>query len=236
MSILEKLFGVSVPKALITEDDFRKLDNALTSGSLNKKRKALKVAEEAGSAAARVTPKLEPLLDAPGLQIEAARALWQVMRHPKALEHVRRALDQCKTQHDALLALALMANTEPQASTELLCRTEPFLDVLTTSSGRSDKDARYAAAALAQAAFDHEAVKRRLANAVVKPKNPQQKKYAALALGFSLSSDRKKMEEGLGFMNAFFDSPDIAMIAARNKIRDTHLEAGMRAAPALAQN
>jgi hypothetical protein len=141
-----------------------------------------------------------------------------------------------------LATFSQIAKDDSRYVPDLLGAIEPFITTMATSRGTGDsfdkvinvltsgddnKSARYAAAALTQVARDHEIVRKRLIATVNNPQSPQQKKYAALALGFSCYSDVKKMNEQLSFMNTFFDHPDLAMTAARNKIRDEALTLGL---------
>jgi hypothetical protein len=140
-----------------------------------------------------------------------------------------------------LLAFSQITRDEKGHVETLIQATAAFLDTLAGASGTGDvfdkvinaftsgddnKAARYAAGILAEIARDHPAVQEQLAAAVGNPRNKQQKKYAALALGFSCYADAQKMREQISFMNTFFDHPDMAMIPARNKIRDDALAAG----------
>lgn len=149
-----------------------------------------------------------------------------------------------------LLAFSRIASDEKGHIGTLIQATAAFLDTLAgacdtgdvfdkvisaVTSGDDNKAARYAAGILAEIARDHPAVKEQLAAAVGNPKNQQQAKYAALALGFTCYADARKMKEQIAFTNTFFDHPDIAMLAARNKIRDEALAAGFARAKQVEQ-
>jgi hypothetical protein len=149
---------------------------------------------------------------------------------------------------EALKALSQMAKDDSVHLQSLEECTQPFLDMMASGKGSGDmvekvfnvftggddnKAARHSAAFVAEIAWVHETVRRKLASIISKPQNEQQKRYAALALGFASQKDGKKMREQLSFMNTFFDHPDIATSAGRNKIRDDNTAMGLAVAKAI---
>ena len=243
------LFGPRVPKSLNSDADYADLQKVIETKSAGKTLKALRLVQETGTRATRAVPLIKPLLDSPQFRLPTACALWKVERNAKAPEIVRDAVGSPQNPNqEALLALSMIAKDEPSHVGTLVEATRALLDVMATSRGSGDPfdkvfnaftsgddntTARRAAATLAGIAWDHETVKKQLAGAISGPKNDQQEKYAALALGFTCYQDRKKMEEQMNFMNTFFDHPDIAMSAARNKIRDEAVSAGLALAAKL---
>lgn len=245
------LFGPRVPKQLNSDTDFSELEKVIATRSARKIFKALRLVEESGTQARRAVPTITPLLDTPQFCLATARALWRVERNPEAPKIIRKAVGSPQNPNqDALLALSMIAKDDQTHAGSLLEATQSLIEVLGAARGSGDPFdkvfnaftsgddntiARQAAATLAGVAWDHDPVKKQLAGAVKAPKNDQQKKYAALALGFTCYQDRKKMEEQMNFMNTFFDHPDIAMSSARNKIRADAISAGLGLAGKLSQ-
>lgn len=248
------LFGPRVPKTLQTDSDYAQLAAVLSTRSDGKIRDALALVEKAGGSARRAVPLVEPYLNQAAYAILAARALWRVSRSPQAAETILNALNtpdppsdsdhslRVLRQGEVLLAISLIAADDPTHVATLIEAAGRLLNTMAGAKGTGDafdkvvnaftdgddnRAARYASAVLAEIAWNHPAVKEQLAAAVRNPKNKQQGKYAALALGFSCYADVALMQEKLGFMNIFFDHPSMAMTPARNKLRADALAAGL---------